>query len=147
MSSIARSKAIIQALLRFDAVVPGNAQLNKIAMSFLYHPASNQIITTYLTQQGLVLNPADPTKLEDIGTLAGDPEVFTPATAAQIGQYKATIHRRNVRKYHVDAGRAYELKTVDAPALPIDQARASVITTAESNAAAIIGDDADDPES
>jgi len=147
VSSVNRSKAIIQNLLRFDATLPSNAQLNKIGTAFLYHPASGQLITQYLTQQGLDLNPADVSVLEDIGTLSGDPEVFTPSSNATIGQYKATIHRRNLRKYHVDAVRAYEILTANAPALPLRQARASVVSTAETDAAAIVGDNTDDPES
>ena len=147
VSSTARSKAIIQNLLRHDATLPTNPQLAEIGNAFLYHPASGPIITLYLTQQSLVLNPADPSVLEDIGTLSGDPPVFMPANAVVKNQYKATVHRRNIRKYHIDAVRAYRLRTSNAPALPLRAARASVISTAESDAAVIVGDDANDPES
>ena len=147
VSSVDRSKAVIQHLLRHDAVLPSNAQLAEIGSAFIYHPASGPIITEYLTQQGLALNPADLFDLEDIGTLSGDPEVFIPSAGPVINQYKATVHRRNLRKYHVDAVRAYRLLTANAPALPIDAARASVISTAETDAALIVGDDTNDPES
>lgn len=147
-SSVVRSKTIIQNILRHDATLPSNAQLSEIGMAFLYHPASGAILREYLEQKSLALNPADETKLEDIGTLdASDPPVFTPATTAVKNRYLASVHRRNLRKYHIDAVRAYRLLTANAPSLPIEEARASVITTAESDAAAIVGDNADDPES
>lgn len=143
-NSVARSKQIIQNIQRHDATLPSNAQLSEIGLAFLYHPRSGPIITQYLTQQGLVLNPADETVLEDIGTLAG--EVFTPAGAATINQYLASVHRRHLRKYHKDVYRAWKLLTANAPALPIQEARASVIATADADSAAIVGDDTDDPE-
>lgn len=147
VNSVTRSKTIIQHLLKHDATLPTNAQLSEIGMAFLYHPKSGPLITQYLSQQSLALNPADATILEDIGTLSGDPEVFTPAGNAVKNQYQATIHRRNIRKYHVDAVRAYRLLTANAPSLPIRAARASVISTAETDAALIVGDNTDDPES
>jgi len=146
VSSVDRSKIVIQHLLRHDAALPTNAHLREIGLAFLYHPASGKIIAEYLTQQSLALNPADTTVLQDIGTHRGDPEVFTPASAAAINRYMATVHRRNLRKYHVDAVRAYRLLTANAPALPIDAARASVISTAETDAAVIVGLNSNDPE-
>lgn len=145
VSSVTRSKTILQNIRRHDAALPNNAQLIDVGIAFLNHPRSRPIITEYLAEHVLVINPADESKLKDIGTLSGG--VFTPSNAATVNQYLATVYMRNLRQYHRDVIVAYEILTADAPALPISEARASIIGTAETDAAVIIGDNSDDPES
>ena len=145
VSSVTRSKTILQHIRRHDAAQPSNAQLSDVGMAFLNHPRSRPIITEYLTEHGLVLNPADESILIGIGTLSG--EVFTPSSTATVNQYLATVYMRNLRQYHRDVIVAYQILSASAPALPISEARASIIGTAETNAAVIIGDNGDDPES
>lgn len=145
VSSVSRAKTILQHIRRHDAAQPSNSQLSDVGMAFLNHTRSLPIITEYLAEHSLVLNPADESILEDIGTLSG--EVFTPSNASTVNQYLATVYMRNLRQYHRDVIVAYEILTADAPALPLVEARTSIIGTAETDAAVIIGDNTDDPES
>ncbi len=145
MTYVSRAKAAIREIQRFDAVDPTNAQLLEMAQATLYHPAANAIWNLLLSQNALVINPANLNVLDDIGTLSG--ETFTPASAGTIKTMLAALFIRLTRKQWKDWKKAYALKFTNATAEPLEDARSTLITNAETSATVIVGDDANDPES
>ena len=147
MSYISRAKELVKLIRRFDAVEATNAELATLGQAFLYHPRSNEIWNTILTENSLVVNPDNSSVKDDIGTLSGNPKVFTPASAAMKNAQLANLFRRNYRSYTVDVLVAHELRITNAPAEPIKTARASIISSAQTAAGVVMGTDGNDPES
>lgn len=145
MTSITRAKTAIKQIARFDAIDPTGAQLEEMGQASLYHPTARPVWEKILSQNGLVINPLNETVLDDIGTLVGD--TFTPITIALKKRAIAALFLRMTRRTWADWLRNYRLKKTNAPAVPLDQARDAILATASTDAAVIVGDDDDDPES
>lgn len=149
MTYVSRAKEAIKQVARFNAPSPTNAQLAEMGQAALYHPTSQPIWNTILTQNSLVINPSNLTVLDDIGTLTGTatPPDFTPSSAGTIKSMIAVLFLRLTRNHWRNWLRSYRLLTANTAAVPLEEARDVILSTADTDAIPIIGDDTDDPES
>ena len=149
MTYVTRAKTAIRQVKRHDAVDPTNAQLAELGQAALYYPAARPLWSQLLEQHGYIINPSNPTVLDDIGTETGtaQPPVFNPASNAEKNAMIAALFlrltRRTWRQWIID----YREKTSNAPAVPLNEVRGAIQTQAISDSVPLVGEDIDDPES
>lgn len=148
MTYVTRATEAIKQIHRFDSTGPSNAELDEMGQAALYHPNGRGIWGLILTQNSLVINPANESVLDDIGTVdASDPPVFTPSSAGTKKAAIANQFNRLTRRQWKDWLKAHRLRITSASAEPLSDARATILTNAETDGSVIVGDDTDDPQS
>lgn len=171
MSYVTRAKSIIRDIRRHDAPATTNAALTEFGQAVLY--SSVQEWGEIVEARGWTINPDNLNVLDDVGTpgvvgvpgvpaVLDDPETpedesspaipaipaipFEPASPTEINDAIASLFIQKIRGEMKSWLRAYRLVT-DSPTVlgPLADSRAEVLATAEIDATAIVGDNADDP--
>ncbi len=143
MSYVTRAKSIIREIRRHDAPETSNAALIEFGQAVLY--TSLQLWADIVAERGWTINPANLSILDDVGTIAfGE---FTPASPSDINDAIASLFIKKTRQEMKTWLRAYRVLTASPTVLgPLADGRAEVLATAEADATAIVGDNADDPD-
>lgn len=152
MSYVSRAKEIIRNINRVGSALPSNPDLLETALAAIYNPAARSIWTDVLERasvelgEEVVINPANPEVLEDIGTLVA--EVFTPLTTVQKNDAYATHFIRTRRQNIRNERRRYrQLFALTTGGIDLQDENDAIRTQADADSIPVIGDDNDDPPS